>query len=219
MSSPWAWRQLFLGPGYGDHKAGFFFSSVFFSSDTILSGCNEPWRLSRPSWLWPQRDFSSSPSIAGNLDLAAKAGAAALVAGVTFKILAADIPLALRTIGAQVIGELRFVTRPLFVTSIVCLIIGVILGHYLLTAVSVSPWAEVFGWPTVAVLVLYAGANGLMIVISFLGSLVPAASRPGLAEVQKQKVHGKAGYAAADQVDAALRDQDHGTGGAPHFRD
>jgi hypothetical protein len=50
------------------------------------------------------------------------------------------------------------------------------------------------------------------------GSLIPT-GRPNLNTVTKQKVHGQAGYAAADQVDAALRDQDHGAGGAPHFRD
>jgi hypothetical protein len=91
-------------------------------------------------------------------------------------------------------------------------------------------WIEHIGPDTsITTYALIAGFIGIWVIIFGLwrlvgalrrlsGSLIPT-GRPNLNTVTKQKVHGQAGYAAADQVDAALRDQDYGGGGAPHFRD
>lgn len=160
----------------------------------------------------------------GDVEAASCAALASAACGLSYVVFANVLPGMVRTAQWQIATEWPAARNRL-------------LGGAVALAVSIGLWIfarqnYVLGTDPSNRMSAYGATAGLVSVFVFLfaicwlwgglarllRSLVPSSS-PNLAAVARQQVHGAAGYAAAGQVDAALRDQDHAGGDMPRFRD
>lgn len=160
----------------------------------------------------------------GNIEGAALAGLAAVLSAVLYLAVTTDFLGVAQGIQSKASTEWQ-TARYQLVGGFVLIAIAMGLAYFCKVQYLdyVGPPTDLAGYGVMAGLlsmfVFYFGVRNVVRALRrLLGSLVPSA-HPNLSTVTKQKVHGSAGYADADRVDAALRDQDHGAGGAPRFRD
>jgi len=151
--------------------------------------------------------------------LAAFCAVGAIAGTILRYVLHGHIPALTSTITGQVSAEWRVSTKPNLTAGLICAMIGVAVIYFLNQNGKNLPGIFILGYGVGGALLLYAAARLVFVPLDFLSSLVPKPSKAGLNDVAAQKVHGDAGYAHRNQVDAALRDQDQGGGFTPHFRD